>query len=255
MNSASKRIIAATVFITAGMIAFFCIRSFKNTAPVTTESVAVSNEKTKYIALTFDDGPNTSTTDQVLDILEEYNAKASFFLIGENINARSEKSVKRAFDMGCEINNHSMTHSDMAEMSEEDIRAEIESVNEQIVDIIGTYPSFFRPPYISVSDTMYAAIDIPFISGAGCDDWMDDVSAEERAEKVLSKAQNGQIILMHDAEWDRAIDELVSELCAQGPDVCHFMFKHNGAVTPGHPRRSEHTEMAKELAAFIEKIL
>ncbi|MBP1568450.1 MAG: polysaccharide deacetylase family protein [Oscillospiraceae bacterium] len=205
------------------MIAFFCIRSFRDSAPVTEESKAVSNEKTKYIALTFDDGPNTSTTNQVLDILEEYNAKASFFLIGENINARSEKSVKRAFDMGCEINNHSMTHSDMAEMSERDIRAEIESVNEQIFDIIGTYPSFFRPPYISVSDTMYAAIDIPFISGAGCDDWMDDVSAEERAEKVLSKAQNGQIILMHDAEGNRqtvkALKTIVPELQKQGYEL------------------------------------
>ena len=103
MNSVSKCIIAATAVITAGMIAFFCIRSFRASVPVAEESETVSNEKTKYIALTFDDGPNTSTTNQVLDILEEYNARASFFLIGENINARSEKSVKRAFDMGCEI--------------------------------------------------------------------------------------------------------------------------------------------------------
>jgi len=223
MNSVSKCIIAATAVITAGMIAFFCIRSFRDSAPITEESKAVSNEKTKYIALTFDDGPNTSTTNQVLDILEEYNAKASFFLIGENINSRSEKNVKRAFDMGCEINNHSMTHSDMAKMSEEDIRAEIESVNEKIHEITGTYPSFFRPPYISVSDTMYKAIDIPFISGAGCDDWMDDVSADERAEKVLSKAQNGQIILMHDAEGNRqtvkALKTIVPELQKQGYEL------------------------------------
>ena len=223
MNSVSKCIIAATAVITAGMIAFFCIRSFRNSAPVTEESKEVSNEKTKYIALTFDDGPNTSTTNQVLDILEKYNAKASFFLIGENIDARSEKSVKRAFDMGCEINNHSMTHSDMAKMSEEDIRSEIESVNEKIHEITGTYPSFFRPPYISVSDTMYKAIDIPFICGEGCDDWMDEVSAKERAEKVLSNAKNGQIILMHDAKGNRrtvkALKTIVPELQKQGYEL------------------------------------
>ncbi|MBQ5312098.1 MAG: electron transporter RnfD [Oscillospiraceae bacterium] len=78
-----------------------------------------------------------------------------------------------------------------------------------------------------------------------------DVAAHYGRVKIIMLTT----VLMHDAEWDRAIDEIVSELCAEGADACHFMFKHNGAVTPGHPRRSEHTEMAKELAAFIEKIL
>ena len=58
-------------------------------------------------------------------------------------------------------------------------------------------------------------------------------------------------VLMHDPEWDAAIDEIVTELRGQGYDIHHFLFTGNGAVTPGHPRTSEHAVMAKELAAFI----
>lgn len=62
-------------------------------------------------------------------------------------------------------------------------------------------------------------------------------------------------LLMHDPEWDKAIDEIVNELCAEGVKAYHFMFKRNGAATPGHPRISEHTEMAEELSAFIRTII
>lgn len=62
-------------------------------------------------------------------------------------------------------------------------------------------------------------------------------------------------LLMHDEEWDNAIDEIVNELKADGLDTYHMMFKRNGAVTPGHPRKSEHTEMAEELTEFIKKIM
>ncbi|MCR5807491.1 MAG: electron transporter RnfD [Oscillospiraceae bacterium] len=61
-------------------------------------------------------------------------------------------------------------------------------------------------------------------------------------------------VLMHDPEWDKAIDEAVQELCRQGIKAHHFIFSRNGAATPGHPRRAEHSEMAFELAAEIDRI-
>lgn len=61
-------------------------------------------------------------------------------------------------------------------------------------------------------------------------------------------------VLMHDPEWDRAIDEIVCELKEENIDAYHFMFNGNGAVTPGHPRRQEHEKMANELAEFIRTI-
>ena len=124
-----------------------------------------AKEETKYIALTFDDGPNTTTTNEVLDLLEQYNAKASFFLIGDNINAESAKSVKRAYDMGMEINNHSKTHSNMSKMTAEELQAEISFVDDKVTEITGEPTKFFRPPFIDVSQSMYDAIDLPFICG------------------------------------------------------------------------------------------
>ena len=67
----------------------------------------------KIAALTFDDGPNTVTTPQVLDILEKYGVPASFFVCGKNIDPESGEVMKRAVKLGCEIQNHSRAHSDM----------------------------------------------------------------------------------------------------------------------------------------------
>ena len=121
--------------------------------PVQPVSAAAQAEP-KLIALTFDDGPNTTTTNDVLDVLEEYDAKASFFLIGVNITDESAKSVKRAYDMGMEIDNHSKTHSNMGGMAPEQIQEEIRYVDEQVYAITGEYPKFFRPPFIDTSDVM-----------------------------------------------------------------------------------------------------
>ena len=60
---------------------------------------------------------------------------------------------------------------------------------------------------------------------------------------------------MHDAEWDKAIDEVVNELKAEGIPAYHMLFKRNGAATPGHPRYQEHKEMAEELATFLRGIM
>ena len=89
------------------------------TAAATTEDEEMS-EEVKYIALTFDDGPNATTTNEVIDKLEKYGIVASFFLIGNNVNDESAKAVKRAYDLGCEIDNHSRTHSNMKELSAEE---------------------------------------------------------------------------------------------------------------------------------------
>ena len=71
------------------------------------------------IALTFDDGPNTTITPQVLDLLQEYDIPGTFFLIGKNITPESAKIARRALEMGCEIENHSVTHSHMNQMTAE----------------------------------------------------------------------------------------------------------------------------------------
>ena len=172
------------------------------------------------IALTFDDGPNTTTTNQVLDLLDKYQVRASFFLIGDNINDESAKSVKRAFDMGCEINNHSKTHSYMNEMTPDDIKAEVDYVSEKVKEITGKGTAFFRPPYIAVNDTMYENIDMPFISGYGCNDWDSNVPVDRRLKIMRRHYADGVIFLLHDVQGNdktvEMLDTLIPELLEEG---------------------------------------
>ena len=193
------------------------------------------------IALTFDDGPNTVITPQVLDILEETGAVGTFFLIAQDINRESAEMVRRAVAMGCDIENHSVTHSFMDEMSPEQIREEVKTCSEKITAITGRAPEFFRPPFIRVSQEMYDNIELTFICGAGCEDWVPEVSAQTRIERVLANAEDGQIVLLHDMEWNvntvEALKTIVPELKKRGYRfvTCAQLFAEAG-VTPVHGR-------------------
>ena len=172
------------------------------------------------IALTFDDGPNTTTTAEILDLLEKYQVRASFFLIGSNLNDETAKVVKRAYDLGCDIENHSMTHSYMDKMTAEEIADEINTLNDKIKDITGEAPKFFRPPYIAVNNVMYDTIDMTFISGLGCNDWDEKVTTDRRVLVLQRRAKDGLIFLLHDAEGNsqtvEALDEAIPYLLEQG---------------------------------------
>ena len=189
------------------------------TAAATTEDEEMS-EEVKYIALTFDDGPNATTTNEVIDKLEKYGIVASFFLVGNNVNDESAKAVKRAYDLGCEIDNHSRTHSNMTELSAEEIKAEFDYTDEKVYEITGEHTKFFRPPYIAVHQIMFDNIDVPFIAGIGANDWEDRVTAEMRARMILKQAKDGDIVLLHDAEGNsmtvEALDTIIPELQKQG---------------------------------------
>lgn len=158
------------------------------------------NEMTKkpQIALSFDDGPNLEITPLVLDILEEYHIPASFFVIGNNINETTIPVMKRALALGCDIENHTMNHKFMNQLSVDEIKYEVECLDDKIMEVTGIKPKFFRPPFIAVNDDMYDNIKYPFICGVGCNDWMIETSVEERIETVLKEARDGVIYLLHD---------------------------------------------------------
>ncbi|MCR4989749.1 MAG: polysaccharide deacetylase family protein [Lachnospiraceae bacterium] len=174
----------------------------------------------KLIALTFDDGPNTDTTLDVLEKLKKYDVVATFFLIADAINDRSAESVKKAIAMGCEIENHSKTHSYMDQLDEQTIKDEIKYTSEKIFEITGRMPEFFRPPYINVNETMVQAIDLPFICGHGGRDWEPDCPTDERASLILNAVSDGSIILLHDMSGNdktvAALDIIIPELQKQG---------------------------------------
>ena len=161
----------------------------------------------KLIALTFDDGPNTEITPRVLDLLAEYGIKASFFLIGASITPESARVARRAWEMGCEIENHSVRHDPMGSMTPEEIRREIDGCTEKIVEITGEKPRFFRPPYINVSPTLFDTVELICICGVGCRDWEPQVTARERADTLLANVRDGDLILLHDSPGNFATVE------------------------------------------------
>jgi peptidoglycan/xylan/chitin deacetylase (PgdA/CDA1 family) len=173
----------------------------------------------KLIALTFDDGPS-STTSQVLDVLEKYNVKATFFLIGQNVNSNTLSIMQRQVRMGCELASHSYTHQDMTGMSAQQIRNEMEWTASAIKNSVGVDVKFFRPPYISVNNTMYQNIDYPFIQGHLINDWENSTSVQQRVNNALSGARDGQIILLHDFQGNsqtvQALPQIIESLQSQG---------------------------------------
>ncbi len=174
----------------------------------------------KIIALTFDDGPNTTTSLEVLDLLERHHVKASFFLIGQQITEETIPVIQRELELGCEINNHSWQHLHMDQLTEDEIREEIDKTTAKIEEVTGKKPVFFRPPYIDVNDLMYEVIDMPFICGQASDDWVSEVSAKERIDSVLNQAVDGAIVLLHDFEGNdhtvEALNTIIPELQKQG---------------------------------------
>lgn len=174
----------------------------------------------KVIAITFDDGPNVTTTVKMLDMLEKHGVTASFFVNGMHINEESAMVMKRAYDMGCDIENHSFSHPAMSGLSEEELIKEIESTSALIEKYTGEAPQFFRPPYIDCNQKMMETIPLTFICGHGCEDWLPEVSAQERARRQIEAAVDGRIMLLHDMPGNdntvEALDIIIPELKKQG---------------------------------------
>lgn len=197
----------------------------------------------KYISLTFDDGPNLGddhTMNDMLDLLEKNDVIGSFFLIGNKINDENAKVIKRAFDMGCDIENHSWTHPAMPELTKEEMIEEYEKCDQAIIKITGKKPEFFRPPYIAVNDLMHQVIPTPFIQGHGCKDWEPDVSAEERIKMLEEGTKDGVLYLLHVMEGNintlKALEYLIPKLKKEGYTFVTVpeMFRIKGISFQGH---------------------
>lgn len=100
----------------------------------------------KYIAFTFDDGPSKIATNRILDTLQKYNGKATFFVLGTRVGSYSAE-VKRAYSMGCEIGSHSWSHANLRKISAQERKQEINKTNAIVKEVIGVEPTLFRVPY------------------------------------------------------------------------------------------------------------
>lgn len=157
-----------------------------------------SSEKTadKYVALTFDDGPS-SFTNRLLDCLEANNSKATFFMVGKEIDSFPDE-VKRMESLGCELGNHTYSHVDLTTLAPEDMSAEIAGVDEDLVNLVGHGATVLRPPYGNINDSVRSTVGTPMILWSiDTLDW-ETQDASQITEAVMSQVQDGSIILMHD---------------------------------------------------------
>lgn len=184
--------------------------------PSETPAPSEKPKEKKYAALTFDDGPS-SFTDRLLDCLETNRAKATFFMVGQEIEYFSDE-VKRMEKLGCELGNHTYSHTDLTTLSPEDMTAEIAGTDELLLNYTGHGATVVRPPYGSVNDSVKATIGTPMILWSlDTMDWKSQ-NPEQIVDTVLSQIEDGSIILMHDI-FSTSVDAaeiLIPELIKQG---------------------------------------
>lgn len=191
----------------------------------TTKAENKSNKSTKrkidknkpMIALTFDDGPSNKTTNKILDILEKNNSVATFFVVSRRIEKDSE-ILKRMDSLECQIGNHTANHKDLTKLSKEQIKSEIDIVNNKLKKAIGKESSMVRVPYGATNDNVKQVIEYPIIMwNVDTKDWQSK-NAKSIEKEVLGKVKDGDIILMHDLydSTAQACEVVIPKLIEQG---------------------------------------
>ncbi len=189
----------------------------------------------KKLAITFDDGPDKRWTPRILDVLKEKHVPATFFVVGV-AGSQYPELLKREYNEGHDIGNHTYTHPNFEEVSHTQLRWELNLTQRLIESTIGVKSILFRPPYGIDHQPEYAeevaqlpiAQDMGYvIVGQKIDphDWKQpagkQVPASEIVDSVLSQASEGNIILFHDGGGDRsqtvaALPQVIDQLRAQG---------------------------------------
>ncbi|MEP6808878.1 MAG: polysaccharide deacetylase family protein [Chthoniobacterales bacterium] len=154
-----------------------------------------------YIAMTFDDGPHATLTPKLLDLLAARKMKVTFFVVGQNA-AEYPAILARAAREGHEIANHSWSHPNLAKMSDEAVRRELQKTDDAIKAATGVRPTLMRPPYGSITARQKAWIHDTF--GYRIILWDVDPLDWKRpgpsvvTHRILSETRPGSIILSHD---------------------------------------------------------
>ena len=152
------------------------------------------------IALTFDDGPHPTLTHEILDILERYGIRATFFMIGENV-AQYPDIAKEVIERGHEIGNHTASHSYTGRMGEDELLREIRDCENIFFNILGCETTLMRPPEGVVPDSLLrlcGSLEYSVILwNIDTRDWARP-SPSKICNTVVSQVRAGDIILMHD---------------------------------------------------------
>jgi peptidoglycan/xylan/chitin deacetylase (PgdA/CDA1 family) len=166
------------------------------------------NAHFRKIALTFDDGPDPYYTPQILDILDQYRIKATFFCVGRQVEAYPQV-VRQEYEAGHVVGNHSWTHPDLGLLPASDVLLQIKRASNALQEVIGTQPMFFRPPYGSLSNHVLkqayhlGVTTVMWNAGEEARDWLNP-GVDFIIRRTLDLICNGSIILLHDCGRDRS---------------------------------------------------
>lgn len=177
----------------------------------------------KLIALTFDDGPHKFRTDEILDTLEKYDVKATFFVVGAMAHDNPD-IIRRELRLGHEIGNHTYNHTKMRKLSKKRLIEELESTENELYEIAEYRPKLFRPPEGWCSDMIASAvgsIDYDVILwNIDTLDWAHN-EVDKICESVLEGVKPGSIVLFHDfvtgeSPTVEALEKIIPMLQSQG---------------------------------------
>lgn len=174
----------------------------------------------KKLAISFDAAWGNEQTEELIQILDRYNVKTTFFVVGDWVDKYPE-SVKALADAGHEVCNHSDTHPYMTKLSQEQKIQQLQNCNDKIKAITGVSPTLFRPPYGDYNNGVIEATDSIGMFTIQWDvdslDWKDP-TVDEMVNRVTSKVTNGSIVLFHNGAKNTpaALPKILEKLQADG---------------------------------------
>ncbi len=193
------------------------LSAYETAGPAQIPAEQESGEAGKYVALTFDDGPRGDTTARLLDGLKERGAKATFFVIGEQI-AGNEELIKRMAEEGHQIGNHTYSHARLNSLDQDRMLEEIHKTEVLLGEAVGERSVWLRPPYGFIGKDRAALVKTPMIYwSVDPKDWK-LLDTGKVIDAVLRDVEPGDIILLHDfyaTSVDAAL-AIVDTLQAQG---------------------------------------
>lgn len=188
------------------------------------------------VALTFDDGPYAPVGNRIMDCLELYNGRATFFVVGNRIPAYQDE-ILRMKNNGHEIANHTQEHRYLTGLNAAQVQAQVEACNQTIAAATGAAPALVRLPGGLYNDTVLANIHQPIIMwNIDTRDWKTR-NAASTVQAILSQVRDGDIILMHElygATAD-AVEAVIPALTEQGYQLVTVseLAAFRGGMAPG----------------------
>lgn len=177
----------------------------------------VDGETKKKVALTFDDGPDPVHTLEILSLLDQYQARATFFVLGNRVDFYPS-IIQEMADKGHEIGNHTWNHKDLTKLSSDKIKNEINKTSNAIKAVIGEGPQLYRPPYGAINDQVRGATNLkPVLWTVDPQDWLHR-DATKVFNHVKANVTDGSIVLMHDIYGStvEAVGKILAYLAAEG---------------------------------------